>query len=104
MLIDLEKSEFGKASRVVSLFAALVDGTAPFLASLPCILPFYISLLGLLPIHLAFISSIFASLGVLFILGFYLGRVSKGNVLVSGIKMVFAGSVVALIAILLGGH
>jgi predicted membrane protein (TIGR00267 family) len=104
MLIDLEKSDFGKASRVVSLFAAFVDGTAPFLASIPCLLPFYISMFTLLPIHLAFYSSIISSLSVLFVLGFYLGRVSGGSVLVSGIKMVVAGSVVAFIALILGGH
>ncbi len=104
MLIDLEKSEFGKASHIVSLFAAFVDGTAPFLASIPCILPFYVSMFSLLPIHIAFYSSIISSLSVLFVLGFYLGRVSGGSVLVSGIKMVVAGSVVALIALILGGH
>jgi predicted membrane protein (TIGR00267 family) len=58
----------------------------------------------LLPVHIAFYSSIFASLAVLFVLGFYLGRVSEKNVLVSGIKMVVAGIVVALIALILGGH
>jgi len=104
MLIELDKSEFGKASRVVSLFAALVDGTAPFLASLPCIVPFFLSFLSILPLHVAFYSSIIASLTVLFFLGFYLGRVSKENVFVSGIKMVVAGIVVALIALILGGH
>ena len=104
MLIDLEKSDFGKATRVVSLFAALVDGTAPFIASLPCIVPFYIVLMDWFPIHLAFYSSIVGSLSVLFVLGFYLGRVSGENVLVSGIKMVIAGTVVAFIALILGGH
>jgi predicted membrane protein (TIGR00267 family) len=104
MLVDLEMSDFGKATKVVSLFSALVDGTAPFLASLPCILPFFLALIGLLPIHIAFFSSIVASLVVLFVLGFYLGRISEKNVLVSGIKMVIAGTVVALIAIILGSE
>lgn len=104
MLIDLEMTDFGKATKIVSLFAALVDGMAPFLASLPCIMPFFLALIGLLPIHIAFYSSIVASLAVLFVLGFYLGRVSEKNVLVSGIKMVVAGTVVALIALILGGH
>ena len=104
MLIDLEMTDFGKATKIVSLFAAFVDGSAPFLASLPCIIPFILALFGLLPVHIAFYSSIFASLAVLFVLGFYLGRVSEKNVLVSGIKMVVAGIVVALIALILGGH
>jgi predicted membrane protein (TIGR00267 family) len=102
MLIDLEMTEFGKATKIVSLFAAFVDGTAPFLASIPCIIPFFVALMGLLPIHVAFYSSIASSLIVLFILGFYLGRVSEKNVLISGIKMVVAGIVVALFALFLG--
>jgi predicted membrane protein (TIGR00267 family) len=104
MLIDMSKTDFGKANRFVSLIAAVVDGLAPFLASIPCILPFTLSLLGLLSIHSAFYIAIAGSLLVLFVLGFYLGKISKGNVILSGIKMVVAGSVVALIAIFLGGE
>lgn len=104
MLIDLEMTDFGKATKIVSLFAAFVDGSAPFLASIPCIIPFFLVSIGLLPIHFAFYSSIIASLAVLFILGFYLGRLSEKNVLISGFKMVIAGIVVALIALFLGNH
>jgi predicted membrane protein (TIGR00267 family) len=95
---------YGRASRFVSVFAAVVDGSAPFIASLPCILPFTLALFGLLPMHLAFYSSIAASLLVLFVLGIFLGRLSEKYVLLSGLKMVVAGVVVAVIALVLGGH
>jgi predicted membrane protein (TIGR00267 family) len=104
MLTDLESTRFGKASRVVSVFAAIVDGAAPFLAAIPCILPFLLVQLGLLDIYLGFTISVAASLSVLFVLGFYLGKLSESNLVVSGLKMVVAGIVVALIALILGGH
>ena len=105
MLVDLEDTIYGQASRFVSIFSGIVDGSAPFLASLPTVLPFALVLLGLLPIQIAFVASIGASLTTLFLLGVFLGRISKSNVIYSGIKMVVAGVAVALLALLLNsGH
>ena len=104
MLVDLGDTIHGDASRFVAIFAALVDGSAPFLASLPSVLPFALALLGLLPIQAAFIASIGASLTSLFLLGAFLGRISRSNIIYSGIKMVVAGIAVALLALLLNGH
>jgi predicted membrane protein (TIGR00267 family) len=102
MLIDMGATMYGKASRFVSVFAAVIDGSAPFLASLPCILPFALTMLGLVPIQLAFYASIGASLLVLFVLGVFLGRLSEKRAFVAGLQMVVAGVFVALIALLLG--
>jgi len=104
MLIDLDKTMYGQASRFVSVFAAVVDGSAPFIASIPCIIPFLIAVLGLLEIHLAFYTSVMASLLVLFTLGVFLGKLSEKHALFSGLKMVVAGVFVAIVALLLGGH
>ena len=104
MLVDLEDTIYGHASRFVSLFAAFVDGSAPFIASIPAVVPFYLSLAGLLPIGLAFYASIGASLFILFLLGVFLGRISEGNLLYSGVKMVVAGLAVALLAMVLNSH
>jgi len=105
MLVDLEDTIYGRASRFVSFFAALIDGSAPFLASIPSVLPFVIVILGLAPIQFAFFASIGASLAILFLLGVFLGRVSEGNIIYSGVKMVIAGVAVALLALLInGGH
>jgi predicted membrane protein (TIGR00267 family) len=101
MLTNLEDTIYGKASRV---FAALVDGSAPFIASLPSVIPFYLSTMGLLPMGLAFTVSIAAALTILFLLGVFLGRLSESNIIYSGVKMVVAGVAVALIALLLNGH
>ena len=104
MLTNLEDTIYGKASRFVSVFAALVDGSAPFLASLPSVIPFYLATVGLLPMGLAFTVSIAAALIILFLLGVFLGRLSESNIIYSGVKMVIAGIAVALIALLLNGH
>lgn len=101
MLSDLKDTVHGHASRFVSVFAAIVDGSAPFIASIPSVVPFFFALLGILPIELAFKASIFASLGTLFTLGVFLGQVSERNIIYSGVKMVIAGTVVALLALLL---
>ena len=104
MLTNLDNTIYGEASRFVAIIAALVDGSAPFLASIPAVIPFYLSYIGLLPNGLAFVTSIGASLLTLFLLGVFLGRVSDRNVLYSGVKMVIAGVAVALLALLLNSH
>jgi predicted membrane protein (TIGR00267 family) len=103
MLINLDDTIYGQASRFVSIFAALVDGAAPFFASIPAVIPF-ILVPSLLNIQLAFITSVIASMLTLFSLGVYLGKISGDNILISGAKMVVSGIAVALIAILLNAH
>ena len=104
MLVDLEDTIYGQASKFVSIFAAIVDGSAPFMASIPSVVPFYLALSGVLSLQVAFFVSIGASLATLFMLGVFLGRVSESNVIYSGVKMVIAGVAVALLALLLNGH
>ena len=104
MLTNLDNTIYGEASRFVAIFAALVDGSAPFLASIPAVIPFYLSYIGVLSGGVAFIASIGASLLTLFLLGVFLGRVSDSNVIYSGLKMVIAGVAVALLALLLNAH
>lgn len=104
MLSNLESTVHGEASKFIPLIAAVVDGSAPFIASIPSILPFPLVHLGLLPIQVAFIASVGASLAILFLLGTFLGRISERNMILSGVKMVVAGVIVALIALLLNGE
>ncbi|MBT5642438.1 hypothetical protein HOJ44_04905 [Candidatus Bathyarchaeota archaeon] len=101
MLVDLDDTIYGKAGRFVSVFAAFVDGSAPFLASIPAVIPF---LLSSLAIQTMFIVSSVASLLTLFALGIYLGTISGENIFYSGAKMVVSGIAVAIIALLLNAH
>ena len=104
MLTDLDDTIYGEASRFVAIFAAFIDGSAPFLASIPAVIPFYLALIGITPVGLAFTASIGASLLTLFLLGVFLGRISDNNVIYSGVTMVIAGVAVALLALLLTAH
>jgi len=103
MLINLDNTLYGRASRFVSVFAALVDGSAPFLAAIPSMIPF-LMVPGVIAIETAYMASIVASLATLFTLGVYLGRISGQNILMYGLKMVVAGIAVALIALTLNIH
>ncbi len=100
MLVNLDNTVYGQASRFVSVFAAFVDGSAPFLASIPSMIPF-ILVPKILQMSSAFMVSIGAAMGTLFLLGVYLGKVSGQNLLYSGLKMVVSGIAVALIALTL---
>jgi predicted membrane protein (TIGR00267 family) len=103
MLINLDDTLYGRASRFVSVFAALVDGSAPFLAAIPSMIPFLL-VPGVIAVETAYLVSVVASLATLFTLGVYLGRISGQNILVNGVKMVVAGVAVALIALALNIH
>jgi len=87
--------------RVAVVVVALVDGLAPFLASLVVLLPFFFS--GLLDdIVLSYYAALALALGVLFALGAFLGKVSKENLIISGLKMIGAGLVSILLSYFLG--
>ncbi len=101
MLIDLDNTIYGQASRFVSIFAAFVDGSAPFLASIPAMIPFLL-VPSIFSIQTAYMVSAVACLFSLFMLGVYLATISGENILVSGVKMVVSGIAVAIIALLLG--
>ncbi|MBN2334829.1 VIT1/CCC1 transporter family protein [Candidatus Bathyarchaeota archaeon] len=103
MLVNLDNTVYGKASRFISVFAAFVDGSAPFIASIPSLAPFLL-VNGFIDIGTAFVASAAASLLTLFVLGVYLGKIGGDNILVSGLKMVVSGIAVALIALLLNVH
>ncbi|MFP3951522.1 MAG: hypothetical protein ACLFVP_05230 [Candidatus Bathyarchaeia archaeon] len=104
MLCDLEETVYGKACKVVPIFAAIVDGSAPFLASIPSFIPFILASRNLMPLDSAYYTSLTFCLFTLFLLGVYLGRLSRKNWIVSGAKMVLAGVVVSVIALMLNGH
>ena len=102
-LTDLSNTKIGRASRVAVIVVALVDGLAPFLAALVVLLPFFFS--GLLAdIVFSYYASLGMALVVLFALGAFLGKVSKQNLIISGVKMIGAGLVSILLSYFLGAE
>lgn len=100
-LTDLNVSRLGKASKYAAVIISLVDGFSPFLASLIVLIPFFFP--ELLPnIQWAYYTSLATGLLTLFGLGIFLGNISKQNLLVSGLKTVFAGIIAILISTLIG--
>ena len=100
-LTDLDDTRIGRASRAAVVTVALVDGLSPFLAALIALTPFFV-----VGIFSTIIWAYYASLGMalltLFGLGLFLGRISRENLILYGLKTVVAGVISILISFLLG--
>jgi len=99
-LTDLRETKIGRASRVAVVVVALVDGLAPFLSALVVLLPFFFSAL-LADIVFSYYVSLGMALAVLFVVGAFLGKVSRENLIISGVKMIGAGLVSILLTYIL---
>jgi len=89
-LTDLSRSKVGRASRAAVIIVALIDGSAPLLASLVVLMPFLFSAL-LRDINLSYRLSLGMALAALSALGAFLGKLSKESVFLSSLKMIVAG-------------
>jgi predicted membrane protein (TIGR00267 family) len=99
-LTELRDTKIGKASRLAVVMVAAVDGLSPFLSALLVLIPFFLA--SLLPaVAYAYYASLGISLLALFALGLYLGRISRRNLIFSGIKTAIAGVVCIALSYLL---
>lgn len=104
-LCELGETKLAKASRVAVVVVSAADSLAPVASSVLVLLPFF--LVSLLPnIQAAYYLSLILGLTSLFALGIFLGRISKQNLLASGLKTVSAGIASIVIGLVLstGGH
>jgi predicted membrane protein (TIGR00267 family) len=102
-LTDLKNSRIGKASRFAAVVVSLVDGISPFLAAMLVLIPFFLH--NLFPsIRMVYYTSLGLALLTLFALGLFLGKISKENLILSGIKTVIAGVASIIISSFLNGH
>ena len=102
MITKLNDSVISDATRFVTFYAALVDGGSPILTALVSLSPFFFLLYGMIAVHAAYIASLVVTLITLFILGLYLGRIAKENMLLYGIQTLIAGVSTIVIALMLG--
>ena len=100
-LSDLSNTRIGKASRAAVITVAVVDGISPFLAALIVLTPFFFAG-NFDTITWAYYTSLGLALFTLFALGLFLGSVSKGNMIIYGIKTILAGVISIVISFLLG--
>ena len=79
---------------------SVVDGLAPLLASLLVLLPFFMTSLWGDILYSYYLALAIAMLS-LFGLGAFLGRISRQNVLIAGLKMIIAGAVALVLSYLI---
>ena len=101
MLKSLENSIYAKAYRFAIVIAAIIDSVAPMLSAFISLIPLILAYIGVIPTTYAAIASIVLIFSMLFLLGVFLGKVSKENMIFSGIKMLFAGLITAIISLIL---
>jgi predicted membrane protein (TIGR00267 family) len=103
LLTNLDNSIIMRASRFSSIYVAVIDSLAPFISAQASLIPIYLSMLfALFPVKRAMEISMVLIIGILFLLGIFLGRISRDNLVVSGLKMVVAGLITFSIILLLG--
>ncbi|MFX1300616.1 MAG: VIT1/CCC1 transporter family protein [Promethearchaeota archaeon] len=91
MLRKLNKTLPSRASSFVIVTSALVDGVAPLITGLVCLIPIIIAALGIIAWNLAVLISSIIGLIILFILGFYIGRAARMNPWFQGLQTFFIG-------------
>ena len=99
MIHDLGESVHGRATRLLPLIVAFVNGMSPFLISLVVISPVWLATLSvtlpLSPLVLAFL----LSLAVLFALGIYLGVISSVTWFWAGIRALLIALLTSVIIV-----
>lgn len=96
---NLNNTKIGSAYRFATIVVAIIDGVAPFVTALFSLIPFLFT--KYLDIRTCYYISFALTFTALFALGVFLGRISKENLFISGMKMVIAGIVSVLISVLL---
>ncbi len=99
MLIDLDNTVHGRASRFASVYTALIDGISPALAATIILVPFFTTGMSGFGFQEAFFASLGITAIVLFALGAYLAHISEENIALNGAKMIIVGLVTAIVII-----
>jgi predicted membrane protein (TIGR00267 family) len=98
-LSSMQDTTLYSASRYATVIVALVDGISPLIASLLIMIPFFF--VPPASMHAAFYIAGAIAFVELFLLGVFLGRVSRERLWFAGVKLVLAGVVALAISLLL---
>jgi predicted membrane protein (TIGR00267 family) len=102
LVTDLADTEYGKASKWVPIWVALVNGFAPLSISLFIITPLWMDQFGV-PLPLAPLeSTIIMAFIAIFFLGVFLGKLSGSFWLWTSLKALIIGLVTCIIILSLG--
>ena len=98
-LTSMQDTTLYSASRYATVIVALVDGISPLIASLLIMIPFFF--VPPVSMHAAFYIGGAVAFAELFLLGVFLGKVSRERLWFAGVKLVLAGVVALAISLLL---
>jgi len=93
LLADLSESDHARATTVVPVMVALVNGLSPLIISLIIITPLWLAKLGIQLPFSPFLLAIFIALFLIFLLGVMLGRLSQEFWLWTGLRTLAIGGV-----------
>ncbi len=93
---SLKKTSFYKEALNKTAISGIGDGISTAFGSIIPVLPFLF-----LDKQTAIIVAILITLSILFILGIFIGKISKENLAISGFKMVIGGLLVTLISFII---
>jgi predicted membrane protein (TIGR00267 family) len=94
-LSDLKNTRIGSALKFATIVVSVVDAVSPLITSFLPLIPFlFAENLGIKACYLISFIILFLTL---FLLGIFLGSISKENLLISAIKMILAGIMSILI-------
>jgi len=95
----LKGTDIEKAFSATTYMTAAVDGLSPFIAALVILIPFIIAPAGI-DAHIVYYLSFVMAAAVFILLGIYLGRISKENIIMSAIKLILAGATCTIVIML----
>jgi len=102
MLVDLNASAHARAARLVPVLIAVVNGMAPFLISLLIMTPLWLEIFGITVAPSPIDAAIIVAFLLIFLIGVFLGRVSGGFWLWTGLRTVAIAAVTSLLVLLVG--
>jgi len=97
MMVKLDKSEISAAAKWAIYVTAFINAVAPVAAAMVVLAPFFAAEAKIVEMSQAYVLALGLSFLVFFLLGVFLGRISKTSVIVDGAKMLLAGMSAAVI-------
>jgi predicted membrane protein (TIGR00267 family) len=98
-LYGFEETVISRAQRFATIVLAAVNGLSPAVMAFIPLIPFLFG--SLIPISYCFWIGFGLAFLILFGMGLFLGRISKTNIMISGVKMLVAGGISAGLSLLL---
>jgi len=98
-LHNLDKTIISRAQKFAAIVLAFTNGLSPVLTAFIPLTPFLFG--KYIPIDICYYSGFGMAFLILFGMGLFLGKISRANLIISGIKMLVAGGFCVILSLLL---